>query len=481
MALRGVSQQSVATRTRGLVTLLWVAAAALTTPLLGRDAQANGAFPDSLQILLPQTRPHQIVLGTNFGLVISDDDGQTWSWSCEQRNSVNGNLYQLGPGPLERLYALSSVGLVYSDDGSCTWTIAGGSLASVLANDAFADPSDPAQVWALGNPIAASGAPAVYHSDDSAQTFGPSLYDDPSPGALTSIESARSDPRIVYVARYDLLPCDGGDGGTTSDASTMCQYPRLLRSSDGGAHWDPPIDLAPTLGKGTFRIIAVDPNDPRRIFLRFTTFDVPMETLAVSVDAGLTFRRPVTVSGKLTAFLWRPDNTILLTGLTDAGPVGFRSPDGGETFVPWMGIPSLRALAERDGHLYGAADWIKDGFALGLSTDDGATFKPVMTFSDVKAVRSCVKTQCEDQCDYQAGIGLWPAETCHPEGVPPIPPTQKKTGCGCLAADDGPSAAGNQKWQLATATLAAAIFWLANRRRRRRIESGPSNRGYTAR
>jgi hypothetical protein len=142
-----------------------------------------------------------------------------------------------------------------------------------------------------------------------------------------------------------------------------------------------------------------------------------------------------------------------------------------------MGIPSLRALAERDGHLYGAADWIKDGFALGLSMDGGATFKPVMTFSDVQSVRSCVKTQCEDQCDYQAGIGLWPAETCHPEGVLPTPPAQKKTGCGCVTADDRPYAAGN----LATATLAAAVCWLASRRRRCRIQSGPSNRGYTPR
>jgi MYXO-CTERM domain-containing protein len=487
MVLRGVRQHGVAARTRGLVTLLWVAAAALTTPLTGRDAQANGAFPDALQILLSRNNPRQIVLGTTFGLVSSEDGGKTWSWSCEQRNSVNGNLYQLGPAPLERLYALSVAGLVFTDDGSCTWTIAGGSLASVLATDAFVEPMDPQQVWALGSPIGAAGSPGVYHSTDSAQTFGPSLYDDSFSGALTSIEVARSDPQTIYVARYDLLTCDGGDGAVpdgasdASDAQSLCEFPKLLRSTDGGAHWDQPIDLQPTLGKGTFRIIAVDPTNPRHIFLRFMTFDVPMETLAISDDAGLTFRQPISVNGKLTAFLWRADNTLLVTGLTDAGPVGFRSVDGGATFSPWTGIPSLRALAERDGLLYGATDWVKDGYALQVSTDVGLTFAPVMTFSDVHSVKACVKAACEMACDYQAGLTLWSPDTCHPEGVLPNPPVGKKTGCGCVTGDDGPGATGNQKWQLASATLAAAVFWLASRRRRCRIQSGPSNRGYTPR
>ena len=34
--------------------------------------------------MTPAALPHEIVLGTNFGLVISVDDGRTWTWSCEQ-------------------------------------------------------------------------------------------------------------------------------------------------------------------------------------------------------------------------------------------------------------------------------------------------------------------------------------------------------------------------------------------------------------
>ncbi|MES1210484.1 MAG: hypothetical protein ABUS79_31475, partial [Pseudomonadota bacterium] len=36
-------------------------------------ARADGAFPNSQNIMTPAALPHEIVLGTNFGLVISTD------------------------------------------------------------------------------------------------------------------------------------------------------------------------------------------------------------------------------------------------------------------------------------------------------------------------------------------------------------------------------------------------------------------------
>src|SRR5688572_27760483 len=46
------------------------------------SARANGALPGSFGILLPATRPHDVVLATNFGIIISEDDGATWQWTC---------------------------------------------------------------------------------------------------------------------------------------------------------------------------------------------------------------------------------------------------------------------------------------------------------------------------------------------------------------------------------------------------------------
>src|SRR5215831_12245059 len=71
-----------------------------------RPARANGAFPDSLQILVPAAEPHRIILATNFGLIISDDDGATWEWTCEARAKDNTILYQQAATPSNRLYAV---------------------------------------------------------------------------------------------------------------------------------------------------------------------------------------------------------------------------------------------------------------------------------------------------------------------------------------------------------------------------------------
>jgi MYXO-CTERM domain-containing protein len=182
--------------------------------------------------------------------------------------------------------------------------------------------------------------------------------------------------------------------------------------------------------------------------------------MAVSNDGGATFRKTIAVASRLTAFLRRADDSVLVTGLTAAGSgIGYRSSDGGATFAPWSGIPAIRALAERDGRLYAAADFIRDNFALGVSVDDGVTFRPVMTFSDVKAVNACEAAACADPCNYQAGIGLWPATTCDPVVAPPPPPLKRKhTGCGC-AVDAHPHGA------LGFLVVAAALSLLRARRR----------------
>src|ERR1022692_764628 len=44
--------------------------------LPGRPAHADGAFPDSQNIITPAAIPNEILLATNFGLVMSVDAGQ---------------------------------------------------------------------------------------------------------------------------------------------------------------------------------------------------------------------------------------------------------------------------------------------------------------------------------------------------------------------------------------------------------------------
>ena len=88
--------------------LFGLALLAATAPIFWSGAaRADGAFPNSLSILTPAQLPNETLLATNFGLVMSFDHDQTWIWSCEQQplNSF-ATLYQMGPPPLNRIYAV---------------------------------------------------------------------------------------------------------------------------------------------------------------------------------------------------------------------------------------------------------------------------------------------------------------------------------------------------------------------------------------
>src|ERR1700722_16826738 len=61
---------------------LVIPAFAMST-LISTTALADGAFPDELQVFAPHLQPNRIVLSTNYGLILSEDNGATWSYACE--------------------------------------------------------------------------------------------------------------------------------------------------------------------------------------------------------------------------------------------------------------------------------------------------------------------------------------------------------------------------------------------------------------
>jgi hypothetical protein len=421
----------------GLVCLgVWLV---LTVPAT-RPALANGAFPESYQLVLPADRPGEILLGTNFGLIISEDGGATWTWTCEQRATVMGSLYTVSAPPLDRLFSLSTlVGLAWSDDGSCTWTSSGGTLDTFLATDYFADPSNAMRVYAAGkNPTDDTVPPAIFASDDGGKTFGPALYTAAAGLTLTGVENARSDPQTLYVAAY----------------VTSGFHPRLERSTDGGAHWTE-LDLEPAIGPNNFRIVAVDPNDPRVISIR--VIEPKDDVFAVSRDGGMTFTKMFTIAGQLTAYVRLDSGTILVAGALATEGVGYRSMDGGMTFQDWTprttsdgGVPDLasdggaprpphiRALAARGNTLWAAAKNYSDDWAVGVSTDEGVTFARVTQYDQVTAIRDCAQTACLDSCKAQAKAMTWPLAVCGAVTQPP-PPPPKGSGSGCALAAGGGS------------------------------------------
>ena len=69
--------------------------------------------------------------------------------------------------------------------------------------------------------------------------------------------------------------------------------------------------------------------------------------------------------------------------------------------------PAIRALSQRGGMVYGAADNFGDGYALGTSTDEGTTWQALMTYADVKAINPCLKAHCQTTCEAEVEVSLW--------------------------------------------------------------------------
>jgi hypothetical protein len=397
-------------------------------------AVADGAFPASDAILLPADRPQQIVLSTNFGLIISDDGGDTWQWTCERPETSMASSYVVGAPPADRIYSRSpDVGLAVSDDASCTWRRAGGALTAAIASDVFPDPTDPTHVLAIaavaGDGGLAVGA-AVYESTDGGDSFAATpLFVAPDGDQLLGVEIARADPRVIYVA----LAAPGS-------------HPAIARSDDAGAHWMS-IDVEPSIGAGLPRIIAVDPADADVLYLR--VIGAGSELLAVSRDGGMSFTTPITLTGgNLSAFARLASGAVLVAGVVpgDGGTtsgVTWRSDDGGTTFGPWTLTPTprLRALGERAGTLYLAGDNYMDGWALAASSDEGRTLQPLVRYEQVSGVKACVMAACQDSCDEQAGRRIWGPEVCNPlpadAGADGGKPAKPPSGCGCSAAAPG--------------------------------------------
>jgi len=389
-------------RRRGRLTAqaLWHAGAVgicLGSILAAGRARADGAFPGSSGIVAPASRPHEILLGTNFGVVTSIDDGQTWTYACERDESAFGSQYQLGAPPQSRLYALSDSGFVFSDNGGCSWGVAGGAIAGDLVNDAFPDPTNVDRVLAIGSTAAIDGGSPVvkvFASTDGGKTFGTTLYTASGGDNVTGIEVARSSPSTVYM---------------TMLTSTFA--PKLGRSADGGNTWMI-RELAPVLGADvrSVRLIAIDPDKADRLFLRAGLSGD--DRLVVSDDGGVTARTALDLHGVMRAFVRTPSGRLIVAGTVGVTPVAFLSTDDAQTFQPLPAPPNLIGLAARGGNIYGLTDTQLEDYALFISTDEGTSWQPLMAFADIQAIAACAKAQCQDDCQMRADIDQWPAEMC---------------------------------------------------------------------
>src|SRR5205085_2594221 len=143
------------------------------------------------------------------------------------------------------------------------------------------------------------------------------------------------------------------------------------------------------------RILAIDPADEKTVYLRLLSG--PSDSISVTTNGGQSFTQPpiLTINGQFSAFL-RAGDGALYAGTRDAklyvqaaGKSGFATRDG----------PHIRCLGQRPGtmRIYACADLIIDGYSLGTSDDDGLTFHPMMSFTQLLGPLTCapVQTNCQ--------------------------------------------------------------------------------------
>jgi hypothetical protein len=388
----------------------WAALAVGSAVVLdGALARADGAFPDSQGLLLPTDRPNDIMLATTFGVVISIDGGQTWTYSCEMLSNGNlANQYNIGPPPRDRIFALTDLALVYTDDRACTWNKAGGMLAGKPPVDYFPDAANADRVWAALAPATTADSYTIVESTDGGATFNTVRFTAAVGDSITGVELSKSDAKTAYVTLRNLSNFG----------------PKLAVTKDGGTTWTThDLSTVAAIGNANVRLVQIDPTNPSKIFLRVSPSSGAGDGIALSLDGGMTFVTPPPVAvpgGVLNSFTRLADGTLLVAGVDGINNVVFRSTNGGMTFTE-LPAPIIHGLGQRNGIAYAAS---KDDntdpttFALAQSTDDGTTFQPILHFADMQAISSCVKTMCSDDCTLKAAIGTWSEDVCTATAMP---------------------------------------------------------------
>jgi hypothetical protein len=300
-------------------------------PLLLPVALANGRFPQAGQVAVDPGGSQRLVVRATFGLLVSDDAGQTWGWVCEAapgyQDATDPYVLLLGEG---RLAVATTTGLVQSTDLGCSWLPAAGLVGSGAVADLVAGPK-PGEALALyaGSPDPQSGllAAAVWQTIDAGASWQPLGQPLPPLVQALTVEVAPSEPQVIYVSGIQAA------GGKPRNV--------LLQSVNSGKTWQ--VAMVP--GSGTPWLAAVDPTNAQRVWLRRSAPGLG-DSLARSDDGGATWTEVFAASGSMRGFALAPDGSQWLgrRGWQWFGPVPwqhFQHHSATTTRQPGDSLPAL--------------------------------------------------------------------------------------------------------------------------------------------
>ena len=331
-------------------------------------ARGNGRYPAASNLAFapggasaPSGHPLLMALQTTFGVVSTSDGGAHWQLTCEPAVGFSTEW--------DAALALAANGAAISGlpDGL------------VVAAPAYCDFQRPATsphgpvldltVDLRGRRVVAAGASSGFAiSDDDGATWRAGWSS--AQFLVATVDVAPGHPDRVYASGY------------------LGTQAALLRSDDGGASFTPTTrDFLG--GLGPF-IAGVDATNPDVLYLRI---DLPTggTMLARSDDGGATLHELVRTHNPMTGVALAADGRALWVGSSGVSAEDgiFHSADGGATWRRVSGAVTPLCLRHRAGILYVCADNVRDGFALGFSTDDGASFRPLMSWKDLAGPEAC--------------------------------------------------------------------------------------------
>ena len=432
--------------------------AALAVVAAAGSARANGRFPAAGQLVVSPKDPSHLMVRTTYGLLFSDDSGQNWDWLCEKAVGYGAQVED----PSFAITADDSVvvstfeGLAISPDHGCAWSFAGGALDKRLMTDVAIHADDPSHVLALVSQYQDMFGDGgfeytnlIFASTDNGATWNQIGSPLDSTFIAETLDTAKSDPQRIYVS---------GILGTGTGAVGI-----FLTSKDGGQSFTETTIPLISADEHAPYIGGVDPSDADRVYVRIA--GASSGRLLVSKNAGATFD-PIFSGPPLLGFALSSDGSKVFVGsqngLSEASSVDL-------AFATKSNIV-VQCLATSGSTLYACSADDPSGFIVGASTDDGATFTPLLHLSSLRGPLSCPQGATANLC-----LPDWPSVAANlgetidagsdastSAGAPP-----SSSGCSC----DLPS--GRNASFGAFGALLASIGAAAFRRKRKKRSAAP--------
>lgn len=339
---------------------------ALPVVLSAAPALANGRYPAAGQLVVDPSDPAHLVLRATYGVVTTRDGGVNWDWVCEQ-----GVGYE---GEMDPAMAITQDGTVLAGfyDGlsvtkdECAWGFAQNGLEAESVIDVSTEKQDPTKAVAITATPKGGGnfASQYWTSNDNGATWTKKSDLKASVNLLT-VDVAPTNPSRVYASGIDT-------GGVNV----------VARSDDGGVNWTY-VTLPGDDAIGPF-ISAIDPTNPDVLYVRQDA--IPVDRLLVSRDAGATWSTAFTSAGALLGFALSPDGTQVVVGGVEDGV--WKAPTATLAFAK-ISASTAKCLTWTPQGLYACLDQDVEGFIVGKSTDEGATFQPLLNLNGVCGLLAC--------------------------------------------------------------------------------------------